>query len=419
MDLSFVGSQFLFDFASEDGALEKTSVHAKTEYHDKLTSVSARADYWMTQVGPTELADQTDMLKVWEKEQGVVPWLPNEPSYKERTFPQLFKSPDAPNIVFFVVDDWGYNDIGYHSTYMSWTTPNIDKLASQGIKLGNYYTNEFCVPSRAALMTGRYALRFGMHAYMDDVDRESLELPTAEVTLAEELKTAGYHTNLVGKWHLGWSRPSKTPLNRGFDYFYGFLGGTLDYWHKNFLGYTDLRENEQLVRDEGVLSNATHSAFIFQQKAEEVIANHAANHRGEPMFLYYAAQLIHSDWAVPMSYIERCSRIADSSTLAHPTLYSVYCGMNLLLDEIVGNLTCALQRHNMAENTLFVLVSDNGGLSRMEGNNYPYRGAKGGLFRGAQSVPAFMVGPESVVPASSRGTTYEGQMHVTGKCGGF
>lgn len=369
----------------------------------------------MTQVGEPELVDETDMFTAWDKADGVVPWLPNEVTYRERALPKLFSNPTAPHIVFFVVDDWGFNDVGYQSTYMDWTTPNIDKLASKGVKLNNYYTNEFCVPSRAALMTGRYALRFGMHNYMEDSDRERLELPTGEVTLAEELKTAGYRTNLVGKWHLGWSRKSKTPNYRGFDYFYGYLGGVLDYWTKDFEGYVDFRENEKLIRDEDILSNATHTAFIFQQKAEEVIADHATNHPDEPMFLYYASQLIHSDWATPYDYMMRCSNVVDNSTLSHPSLYYVYCGMNLLLDDVIGNLTCALEQHGMADNTVFVLVSDNGGNAKMEGNNYPFRGAKGSLFRGAQSVPAFMVAPKNILPVSSRGTTYEGQMHVTGK----
>ena len=415
VDTSFTGSHFLFDFATEDGALERVSVHEKEEYQDILRSISPHADYWMTQVGTSELADETDKLAAWDTAGAVVPWLPNEAGYKPRTVPKLFNNPTAPHIVFFLVDDWGYNDIGYHSTYMSWTTPNIDRLASKGVKLGNYYTSEFCVPSRAALMTGRYALRYGMHNYMDDTDRERLELPTGEVTLAEELKSAGYHTNLVGKWHLGFSRPSKTPQSRGFDYFFGYLGGLVDYWNKDFLGYLDFRENERVIREESLLTNDTHTAFIYQQRAEEVIANHAINHPDEPMFLYYASQLIHSDWAVPHSYLERCSNVVDNSTLSHPSLYYVYCGMNLLLDEVIGNLTCALEKNNMAENTVFVLASDNGGISRMEGNNFPYRGAKGTLFRGAQSVPAFITAPTRILPASAQGTTYEGQIHVSGK----
>eukprot|EP01034_Spumella_vulgaris_P032948 gene32948-40670_t len=94
---------------------------------------------------------------------------------------QIYSAASAPHIVMFVVDDWGYNDIGYQSTYLGWTTPNIDKLAKNGIKLSNYFTHEYCVPSRAALMTGRYPLRFGMH----EETMFCVDLPSTESTMAE------------------------------------------------------------------------------------------------------------------------------------------------------------------------------------------------------------------------------------------
>jgi len=129
------------------------------------------------------------------------------------------------------------------------------------------------------------------------------------------------------------------------------------------------------------------------------------------MFLYYGLQLLHADWAAPKSFIARCSTSDEANNLDEST--NVYCAMNLMLDEIIGNLTCALEKYGMAENTVLIVASDNGGYAGMAGSNYPYRGSKGTLARGGDSVPAFVVAPPSLLPATSKGSTYAGQMHVT------
>ncbi len=302
------------------------------------------------------------------------------------------------------MDDWGFNDAGYQSTYLNWTTPNIDKFMLSGIRLGNYFTHELCGPSRAALLTGRYATRFGMHGNTVD----TIELPLAEVTISEELKSAGYRTNLVGKWHMGYSTWSRTPTFRGFDSFYGYYGGEIDFWTKKNGNWLDLHDGTSLVSDPYALSTSTHSAYLYQQRAEAIIADHALNHASQPMFMYYASQLIHETWAAPAHFIARC--VDSTSNLAQQT----YCGMNLMLDEVVGNLTCALEASGMLDNTLFVLVSDNGGLPSMAGNSYPFKGAKGSLYRGGSSAAGFVFGSSNVIPVVNQGSSYSGIMHVTG-----
>lgn len=113
--------------------------------------------------------------------------------------------------------------IGYRSTYLNWTTPTIDQLAAEGIKLENYYSHETCTPSRGALLTGRYPLRLGLWEQHIEA-----ELPLNETTLAQELKSAGYQTYMVGKWHLGYSTDAHLPPNRGFDSYYGTYCSCVD-----------------------------------------------------------------------------------------------------------------------------------------------------------------------------------------------
>eukprot|EP01035_Chromulina_nebulosa_P023701 gene23701-30736_t len=192
--------------------------------------------------------------KGWASKKGISPWV--ETDFKSIDIKQRYNNENAPNIVFVLVDDWGWNDVGFRSNYLAWTTPTIDSLMSEGINLDNYYTYQQCTPSRGALMTGRFALRLGLWEAHDQA-----ELPLHEVTLAQELKSAGYQTYLIGKWHLGTSTNQHLPNNRGFDYFYGYLSGYIDYWSKTYDNFQDLYENKKLVSDPDELSSDLHTGM--------------------------------------------------------------------------------------------------------------------------------------------------------------
>lgn len=218
-----------------------------------------------------------------------------------------------------------------------------------------------CGPSRASLMTGRYSLRLGIHSTTD-------ELPKSEVTLADELKSAGYRSYIVGKWHLGMSKYELLPTNRGFDKFYGYLSGYESYYTKKIDGYVDLFEDTSGVTDTTALDDSYHSAYLFQSKVEEIIKDHAENYADTPMFLYYPMHLVHYPWTAPATYLERCVSLSmtdaddfyvtdDNVADSDSDLISIYnyCGMNLMMDEAISNLTCTLNQYGFTDNTILII----------------------------------------------------------------
>lgn len=232
-------THYLFNLA--DDPYEKTNLYGESEYDTDVDELMKKLDHYRSEIVDEDVPDDTIKHKTWVGAQGIVPWIDDTSS---RTIEQKYTYESAPNIIFFLVDDWGYNDAGWQSTYLSWTTPTIDKLMQNGIRLDNYWTSDTCCPARAALLTGRYPFRLGLQE-----EKDHAELPLTEATLAEEMKTAGYQTYMVGKWHLGMSSLARTPTHRGFDYFYGFYGGHIDYWTKTYGNFVDLHDGDELVSD--------------------------------------------------------------------------------------------------------------------------------------------------------------------------
>jgi len=395
----------LFNLSSDP--YEMNDEEANDDYSDIKDFLVDRVEYWFNQsVNPSE-PNITDRYSAWEACSGVCPWLSDSDGYTEIVVNRsTYSYAKAPHVILFLVDDWGWNDVGYHSTYMSWTTPTIDLLASTGIKLENHYAHESCVPSRGALLTGRYSLRLGLTSSSTEA-----ELPLTETTIGQEFQTAGYRTHMVGKWDMGLSTQGHLPKNRGFDSFYGFYSPYVDYYNKTYEGYYDLQDGSVLVTNEAESDTSLHNAYLMQTKAEDVITTHVSDYPDTPLFFLYSLQLIHYPYEAPQRFLDRCQYPASPHDDTTQTDEYNYCAMNLMLDEVVTNITCLLKEQDIYDDTLIVIMSDNGGAKFIDGNNYPYRGSKGDLYRGGVKSTAIVHG--SKVPTNKQGTSYSGQMHIT------
>jgi arylsulfatase A-like enzyme len=278
-----------------------------------------------------------------------------------------------PNIVVIVTDDMGYADIGVHGG-KDIPTPNIDALARGGIRFTDaYVSGPYCSPTRAGLMTGRYPQRFG-HEFNPNANRPEFGLPKSEVTLADRLKAAGYRTGLVGKWHLGFA-DDLHPMARGFDEFFGFLGGAHSYFPVSDTIQNAIRDGRKRIREPAYLTDA------FADRAVAFIEQHKAR----PFFLYLAFNAVHTPMHADDKYLARFPQIAD------PTRRT-YAAMLSAMDDAIGRTVAALRAANLEENTLIVFFNDNGGptmagTSINGSRNTPLRGSKRQTFEGGIHVP--------------------------------
>ncbi|XP_025088544.1 arylsulfatase B-like [Pomacea canaliculata] len=281
-----------------------------------------------------------------------------------------------PHIVFIVADDLGWNDVGWHNPLIK--TPNLDRLAAEGVTLNASYMFPICSPSRASFMTGYYAFRTGLQ-HIPIIHFKTMYLPSRFTLLPELLKRQGYATHVVGKWHLGFCNWRYTPRRRGFDSFLGYLGGQEGHYnHSNGKveeGY-DLRFNEDILPD----PNQEYGEMLFARRAVEIIDNHNPK---KPLFLYLPLQAVHSP-------IEAPQRFLDLYPDTVPDYRQVYSGMVSVIDEFVGNVTSALERRGFMDNLLLIFTSDNGATPEYAGNNWPLRGGKFSLWEGGTRVPGFV-----------------------------
>jgi arylsulfatase A-like enzyme len=288
-----------------------------------------------------------------------------------------------PNVIVIVADDMGYADLGVTGC-RDIPTPHIDSLAANGVRCTNgYVSHPFCSPTRAGLMTGKYQQRFG-HEFNPGpaTDRTpGVGLPLDQVTMADRMRSAGYRTGLVGKWHLGHTEDAYHPLNRGFDEFFGFLGGSHSYV-KSGTGHIAILRGREEVQERAYLTDA------FAREGVAFIERHKA----EPFFLHWAFNAVHGPMDAADRYKERFAKIEDPKRRTYATMLAA-------LDDAVGAGLAKLREAGIEDDTLIFFVSDNGGPEAVNASdNGPFRGVKGQATEGGVRVP-FLVQWKRGLPA--------------------
>lgn len=288
-----------------------------------------------------------------------------------------------PNVIVIVGDDVGYGDLSVHGC-KDIPTPNIDSIATNGIRATNgYVSGPICSPTRAALLVGRYQNRFGHEFNPGGKVPENFGLSVGETTLADHFLKAGYATALIGKWHLGW-KPAFHPMERGFQEFFGFLGGARPYLPGK-LSVPFSRGHERIEEKE-YLTDA------FKRETLDFISHH----KEHPFFLYLAFNAVHTPILATEAYLNRFPNITDKQR-------KTYAAMLSAMDDAVGAILAKLRANGLEENTLVFFISDNGGAKDNGSTNGVLHGTKTTTWEGGIRVP-WLVQWKGHLPA---GRTYD------------
>ena len=295
-----------------------------------------------------------------------------------------------PNIVFVLVDDWGFADVSFRNPAIY--SPNFQMLADNGLILNRHYVFKYCSPSRASFLTGRWP----HHCHQWNPPENALVGANINMTMIPaKLKSAGYKTHMVGKWHEGFYEPSYLPVNRGFDTSSGFLGGGENHMNERVGCATDFWKN--LAPDS---RNGTYDAYHYKNDLTEIITNHDLS---QPFFLYLPLHNVHTPLQAPDEWLNIYS--VNSTCEARRT----YQAMVSVADNVTGHLVELLKKQKMWDNTILVVSADNGG-APCGGSNYPLRGCKGTFFEGGVRALAFVNG--GLLPKSRRGKSTDGFIHI-------
>jgi arylsulfatase A-like enzyme len=319
-------------------------------------------------------------------------------AFTKRSRQEKAISIDRPNVIIILTDDQGYADVGFNGC-TDIPTPNIDRIAKSGVVFTNGYVSyAVCAPSRAGLITGRYQDRFGysrnpLYRPFD----ETIGLPLTEQTLPELLQQSGYNTMGVGKWHLGVHEKFR-PWNRGFNEFFGFLGGGHRYMPEDYtiLNPDSAKDEGQsyrtkLIRNEKVMEESEYLTDALSREAVSFIERN----KQQPFFLYLAYNAPHSPLQATPKYLSRFDHIKNPKR-------KTYAAMVSAVDDGVGTVLDKLQQLNLTENTIVIFLSDNGGPEADNASdNGPLRAGKGSLYEGGIRVP-FAVQWPAQVKAGSR-----------------
>jgi len=291
-----------------------------------------------------------------------------------------------PNVVFILADDMGFGDIGYNGSEIA--TPHLDQLARGGMTLARNYVYPVCSPTRAALLSGQNPLHHGITGPIADY----ASLPPDLKIMPEYFKELGYQTHMVGKWHLGLTETNAWPTAKGFDSYYGFLGGWIDFYTHVFAGGLDWQRNGVSIREEG------HATDLFTREALNIIES---RHVNQPFLLYLAYNAPHSPLQHPPDYsgLNNFPEVSDRS---------VYAEMVTHMDANIGSIVASLEEQGILEETIVVFSSDNGGALGLGANNGDLRGGKRTSLEGGLRVPGLISWSDHIEP----GSTLEQQIAV-------
>lgn len=305
--------------------------------------------------------------------------------------PAAYAQTQSPNIVIIVADDIGYADLGFQGG-TDIPTPHIDRLARAGVRFTNaYVSGPYCSPTRAGLLTGLYPQRFG-HEFNPALMAAGTPpgLPLGQWTMADRLREHGYRTALFGKWHLG-MRPEFHPMERGFDEFYGFLGGAHSYFATPDTGRMAIFDGRQPVSDSLYLTES------ITNRAVDFIKRNAA----QPFLLYLAYNAAHTPMHATPQHLERLAQIPEGPR-------RTYAAMIAAMDDGIGRTLDALREQGLDERTLVFFFSDNGGPTMLgtsvnASSNAPLRGSKRQTWEGGIRVP-FAIRWTGTLPADQVAT---------------
>ncbi len=300
----------------------------------------------------------------------------------------------SPNIILIMADDLGYGDIScFGSDYIQ--TPVLDKMASEGMKFTDYHSNgAVCTPTRAALMTGNYQQRAGLEGVIyAQMGKRMYGIPGDEKTMAEYFKNAGYATGAFGKWHLGY-KPEFNPVKHGFDNFYGYVSGNVDYIsHRDGIGLYDWWLDADTSYEKGYVTDLiTSHALAFMEENKD-----------HPFFLYLPHEAPHYPYQGRNDKADRLPGVEFQAQGSRPDKKQAYKEMVEIMDENVGRVFDKLRELALEKNTLVLFCSDNGATNM--GSNGKLRGFKTTLWEGGHRVPAIAWYPGKIEAGTTTGAT--------------
>ena len=313
----------------------------------------------------------------------------------------LASAADRPNVIVMVADDLGWADVGFHGN-TEIDTPSLDRIAREGVQLDRFYATPICTPTRAALMTGRDPMRLGV-AYAVILPWHNNGVHTDETFLPELFLRAGYQTAMIGKWHLGHAQQSYHPNNRGFQHFYGHLHTEVGFYPPfGNLGGKDFQRNGVSIDDDG------YETFLLADEATRYIRE---RDKSRPFFMYMPFIAPHTPLDAPQDLQDKYADIntnleparsdqtdftrTTSRLLRMPSARPMYAAVVDGMDQAVGRVLDTLDAEGIADNTIVLFFSDNGGAAYSVGgaDNVPLRGGKGETFEGGIRVVAAMRWP--------------------------